>query len=38
MALRRIVYLGDEVLRTPGEPVETFDDELAALVEDMFEM
>ena len=37
MALHPIVLLGDEVLRVPGEAVETFDDELRRLVDDMFE-
>lgn len=37
MAIRDIVYLGDPVLRTPAEPVEAFDDELRALVDEMFE-
>lgn len=37
MAIRDIVYLGDPVLRTPAEPVDQFDDELRALVEEMFE-
>ncbi|WP_372455491.1 peptide deformylase [Nonomuraea sediminis] len=33
---RPIVYVGDPVLSTPCEPVTRFDDELAALVDDMF--
>lgn len=37
MALRRIVLMGDPVLREKARPVETFDDELAVLVRDMFE-
>lgn len=37
MAVREIVLMGDPVLRTPAEEVETFDDELRALVRDMFE-
>ena len=37
MAIRQIYYLGDEVLRVPGEAVSEFDDELRALVKDMFE-
>jgi peptide deformylase len=37
MSVRSIVYMGDPVLRTPAEPVERFDAELRALVEDMFE-
>jgi peptide deformylase len=32
-----IVYLGDPVLRTAGDPVRRFDAALGALVEDMFE-
>jgi len=32
-----IVKYGDPVLETPGEPVEKFDDELQALIADMFE-
>jgi peptide deformylase len=35
MAVRRIVLLGEEILREPGVEVEAFDDELRALVEDM---
>ncbi len=37
MGILRIRLLGDEVLRVPGEPVTTFDDELRTLVNDMFE-
>ncbi len=37
MAVRRIVLLGEEVLREPGVEVEAFDAELRALVEDMLE-
>lgn len=37
MAIREIRQLGDPVLRTPAEPVERFDDELRALVDEMFE-
>lgn len=37
MAIRRIRHLGDEVLRVPGEAVSEFDDDLRALVKDMFE-
>ena len=37
MAIRKIVLMGDPVLRREADPVETFDEELAALVEDMFE-
>jgi len=35
MAVRRIVLLGEEVLRDPGVEVEAFDDELRSLVSDM---
>lgn len=37
MALRKIVLMGDPVLRTPAEDVEAFDEDLQDLVEDMFE-
>ncbi|HKK91776.1 MAG TPA: peptide deformylase [Longimicrobiales bacterium] len=37
MALRRIVLMGDPVLRREADPVETFDADLAELVRDMFE-
>src|ERR1044072_807432 len=37
MAIRPIVIAGDPVLHHPTRPVETFDDELKTLVEDMFE-
>ena len=37
MALLQIRTLGDEVLRTPAEDVEVFDDELEKLVADMME-
>jgi len=37
MALRRIVLLGDPVLREKAEPVEVFDADLADLAEDMLE-
>ncbi|MEJ2540592.1 MAG: peptide deformylase, partial [Gemmatimonadota bacterium] len=37
MAVRRIVLLGDPVLREEAEPVESFDTELQDLVEEMFE-
>lgn len=36
MAIREIELLGSEVLRTPGEEVESFDEELRSLVDDMF--
>ncbi len=35
--IREIVIMGDPVLRTPGEEVDVFDDELRELVRDMFE-
>jgi peptide deformylase len=37
MAVRRIVLLGEEVLRQPGVEVEAFDDGLRRLVADMLE-
>ena len=37
MAIRRIYETPDPVLRQISKPVETFDDELRALVSDMFE-
>ncbi|HIF07303.1 MAG TPA: peptide deformylase [Gemmatimonadetes bacterium] len=37
MAVRRIVLLGEEILREPGVEVEAFDDELRSLVADMQE-
>ena len=37
MAIREIVYMGDPVLRTEAEDVTVFDDDLRALVRDMFE-
>ena len=37
MSILRICQLGEEVLRTPAEPVDVFDDELQALVESMWE-
>jgi peptide deformylase len=37
MAIRTIELLGSEALRTPAKEVETFDDDLRALVRDMFE-
>lgn len=37
MAIRDIVLMGDPVLRRPADPVESFDDDLRALVDDMFE-
>ncbi|KTD64623.1 peptide deformylase [Legionella spiritensis] len=37
MAIRKIVYLPDAVLRQVAKPVETFDDSLQTLIDDMFE-
>ena len=37
MAVRDIVLLGDPVLREPAREVEAFDDDLRALVRDMFQ-
>ncbi len=37
MALREIRLLGDDVLREPAAPVESFDEDLRALAEDMWE-
>ena len=37
MAVRPIRVLGDPVLRTPADPIRTFDRELAALVRDLEE-
>jgi len=37
MALREIVLLGDPVLREKAREVESFDEELRSLVDDMFE-
>jgi peptide deformylase len=37
VAVRPIVIIGDPVLHTPTDPVETFDEELKALVADMFD-
>ena len=37
MAVRRILLLGEELLRAPGAEVEAFDDELRGLVEDLLE-
>lgn len=37
MAIREIRYLGDPVLRESAQEVEEVDDEIRALVEDMFE-
>lgn len=35
--IRRICYLPEEVLRKVAKPVETFDDALQTLIEDMFD-
>ena len=37
MAIRKILYLPDERLRKVAKEVETFDDNLQALIDDMFE-
>lgn len=37
MSVREVRTLGDPVLRTPGRPVETIDDEIRQLVDDMVE-
>lgn len=37
MAIRKILYLPDERLRKVAKPVETFDDQLQVLIEDMFD-
>lgn len=37
MAIRKIIYLPDPCLRKVAKPVETFDDELHVLIDDMFE-
>jgi peptide deformylase len=37
MAIRTILHYPDKRLRTPGEPVTRFDDELRALIDDMAE-
>ena len=37
MAIRKIVYLPDAVLRKVAAPVEHFDDALQTLIDDMFE-
>lgn len=36
MGIREIELLGSDVLRTPGDEVESFDDDLRSLVDDMF--
>ena len=37
MAVRSLRYLGDPVLRERCEEIETFDDELSALIDDLFD-
>lgn len=37
MSIRTILYLPDERLRLVAKPVETFDDDLQALINDMFD-
>ncbi len=37
MAIRKIIYLPDPRLRLITKPVETFDDDLQELIEDMFD-
>ncbi|QRN02776.1 peptide deformylase [Legionella sp. MW5194] len=37
MAIRKIIYLPDAVLRQVAKPVEQFDDALQTLIDDMFE-
>lgn len=37
MTIRKILYLPDERLRLIAKPVEAFDDNLQALIEDMFD-
>lgn len=37
MAIRKIIYLPDEVLRQTAKPVAAFDAELHTLIEDMFD-
>lgn len=37
MAIRKILYLPDARLRTVAKPVETFDEQLQVLIEDMFD-
>jgi len=37
MAIRKIIYLPDPRLRKVSTPVQTFDDQLHALIEDMFD-
>ncbi len=37
MAIRKIIYLPDERLRKVSKPVETFDDSLQTMIDDMFD-
>ncbi|MDE7395496.1 MAG: peptide deformylase [Clostridiales bacterium] len=37
MAIREIVKLGSEVLREKAKPVDTFDEKLSQLIDDMFD-
>lgn len=37
MAIRKILYLPDERLRKIAKPIETFDDDLQVLINDMFD-
>ena len=37
MAIREIVKLGDEVLRTKAKEVAKFDESLGVLIDDMFD-
>ncbi|PYD06950.1 peptide deformylase, partial [Pseudomonas syringae pv. pisi] len=37
MAIRKILYLPDERLRKIAKPVETFDESLQTLINDMFD-
>ncbi len=37
MTIRKIIYLPDERLRKVSKPVETFDDNLQTLIDDMFD-
>lgn len=37
MALRKVVYEGDEILRKKAKPVTEFNEKIASLIDDMFE-
>ena len=37
MAIRKVLYDGDELLRKKSKPVTSFDANLAVLLDDMFE-